>query len=156
MSCLRLGAESTIATSSSHCANKSPHSPHPPQLRGQPGNQILLALKMVHQPLNCPSIILVPSCTLLPTTQHDRLRHHNHLRHHLSLGTRTPPHRQDCQLTPEKCWFGSRRLQKAIALFQKTYPGGSSDAFNITWKPYYLDPDAPSKGWPVLGKAPRE
>jgi predicted DsbA family dithiol-disulfide isomerase len=52
----------------------------------------------------------------------------------------------------QQCWFGSRRLHKAIALYQKTYPGGSSDAFNIAWKPYYLDPDAPSTGWPLLGK----
>ncbi|QDS68657.1 hypothetical protein FKW77_001954 [Venturia effusa] len=36
------------------------------------------------------------------------------------------------------CYIGYRRLQKAISLFQKTYPGGSKDTFNITWKPFYL------------------
>jgi predicted DsbA family dithiol-disulfide isomerase len=50
------------------------------------------------------------------------------------------------------CYIGYRRLQKAIQLFQKTYPGASSDEFKITWKPYYLVPDAPAVGLPMTGK----
>ncbi|KAF2436803.1 thioredoxin-like protein [Tothia fuscella] len=50
------------------------------------------------------------------------------------------------------CWMGSRRLQKAISLYQKTYPGSSKDTFEITWKPYYLDPNALTKGWPMKEK----
>jgi predicted DsbA family dithiol-disulfide isomerase len=49
------------------------------------------------------------------------------------------------------CYIGYRRLQKAIALFQKTYPGGSRDAFNIVWRPYYLKPDAPTQGVLIQG-----
>ncbi|KAF1981336.1 thioredoxin-like protein [Aulographum hederae CBS 113979] len=44
------------------------------------------------------------------------------------------------------CYIGSRRLQKAISLYQKTYPGGSKDTFNISYKPYILRPDAPTEG----------
>jgi predicted DsbA family dithiol-disulfide isomerase len=49
------------------------------------------------------------------------------------------------------CYIGYRRLQTAISLFQKTYPGGSSDTFNITWKPYYVDPSAPAVGVSMEG-----
>jgi len=44
------------------------------------------------------------------------------------------------------CYIGYRRLQKAILLFQKTYPGGSTDTFSVVWKPFYLNPDAPTIG----------
>ncbi|KAH8422283.1 DsbA family oxidoreductase [Aspergillus melleus] len=37
------------------------------------------------------------------------------------------------------CYIGYRNLQKAIKLYQKTYSGGSQTAFDITWKPYFLD-----------------
>ncbi|KAI9040340.1 DsbA family oxidoreductase [Aspergillus affinis] len=37
------------------------------------------------------------------------------------------------------CYIGYRNLQKAIKLYQKTYPGGSQVVFDITWKPYFLD-----------------
>jgi predicted DsbA family dithiol-disulfide isomerase len=33
---------------------------------------------------------------------------------------------------------GRRKLQRAISLYQKTYPGGKDDIFNITYRPYYL------------------
>ncbi|KAK1147907.1 hypothetical protein N8T08_000422 [Aspergillus melleus] len=36
------------------------------------------------------------------------------------------------------CFIGKRRLDKAIQLYKRTYPGGSSDTFVITWRPYYL------------------
>ncbi|GKT84346.1 DSBA-like thioredoxin domain protein [Colletotrichum tofieldiae] len=37
------------------------------------------------------------------------------------------------------CYIGKRKLDRAIALYQKTYPGGKNDVFSITWRPYYLD-----------------
>ncbi|GJC90650.1 hypothetical protein ColLi_13488 [Colletotrichum liriopes] len=37
------------------------------------------------------------------------------------------------------CYVGKRKLDRAIALYQKTYPGGKNDAFAITWRPYYLN-----------------
>ncbi|OJJ39149.1 hypothetical protein ASPWEDRAFT_105524 [Aspergillus wentii DTO 134E9] len=40
------------------------------------------------------------------------------------------------------CYLGYRRLQKAINLYKKTYPGGSQDNFELVWKPYFLNPDA--------------
>lgn len=49
------------------------------------------------------------------------------------------------------CYIGFRRLQKAIDLFQKTYPGGSKDTFEIEWKPFYLNPDAPTEGVLIQG-----
>ncbi|KFY36022.1 hypothetical protein V494_05382 [Pseudogymnoascus sp. VKM F-4513 (FW-928)] len=42
------------------------------------------------------------------------------------------------------CYIGYRRLQKAIAMYRKTYPDGSKDTFNITWKPYFLDENPPA------------
>ncbi|GJC93168.1 DSBA-like thioredoxin domain-containing protein [Colletotrichum higginsianum] len=36
------------------------------------------------------------------------------------------------------CYIGKRKLDRAIALYQKTYPGGKDDVFAITWHPYYL------------------
>ncbi|KAJ4996289.1 hypothetical protein K4K48_008746, partial [Colletotrichum sp. SAR 10_66] len=36
------------------------------------------------------------------------------------------------------CYIGKRKLDHAISLYQKTYPGGKNDTFSITWKPYYL------------------
>lgn len=50
------------------------------------------------------------------------------------------------------CYIGYRRFQKARELYQKTYPGGSKDSFNIEWKPYYLNPDAPTVGVLIQGK----
>ncbi|KAF4974943.1 hypothetical protein FZEAL_8206 [Fusarium zealandicum] len=37
------------------------------------------------------------------------------------------------------CYIGKRKLETAIALYQKTYPGGKSDRFAISWRPYYLN-----------------
>ncbi|KAI0010951.1 thioredoxin-like protein [Xylariaceae sp. FL0662B] len=37
------------------------------------------------------------------------------------------------------CFIGKRNLEKAINIYQKTYPGGKDDAFSITWRPYYLN-----------------
>ncbi|KAL4737162.1 DSBA-like thioredoxin domain-containing protein [Aspergillus similis] len=41
------------------------------------------------------------------------------------------------------CFIGYRTLQRAIALYKKTYPGGSEDEFVIEWKPYFIDQVAP-------------
>jgi predicted DsbA family dithiol-disulfide isomerase len=49
------------------------------------------------------------------------------------------------------CYIGYRCLSKAITLYQKTYPGGSKDIFNIEWKPYYSNPDAPTEGILIQG-----
>ncbi|KAI1825761.1 thioredoxin-like protein [Xylaria intraflava] len=46
------------------------------------------------------------------------------------------------------CYIGKKRLEKAIALYQKVYPGGRSDTFQTNWTAYYLDPKAPAKGIP--------
>ncbi|KAF9875008.1 DSBA-like thioredoxin domain-containing protein [Colletotrichum karsti] len=37
------------------------------------------------------------------------------------------------------CYIGKRKLDQAIALYQKTYPGGKNDVFSVTWRPYYLN-----------------
>ncbi|KAI0430194.1 DSBA-like thioredoxin domain-containing protein [Xylaria sp. FL1042] len=36
------------------------------------------------------------------------------------------------------CYIGKRKLESAIALYQKVYPGGKHDVFKINWRPYYL------------------
>ncbi|KAK2055260.1 DSBA-like thioredoxin domain-containing protein [Colletotrichum caudatum] len=36
-------------------------------------------------------------------------------------------------------YVGKRNLDRAIAIYQKTYPGGRNDVFSITWRPYYLN-----------------
>jgi predicted DsbA family dithiol-disulfide isomerase len=46
----------------------------------------------------------------------------------------------------KKCYIGKRRLDKAISLYQKVYPGGRHDTFQVDWKAYYLDPSAPARG----------
>ncbi|KAF9893706.1 hypothetical protein FE257_009874 [Aspergillus nanangensis] len=43
------------------------------------------------------------------------------------------------------CYIGYRSLQRAITLYQKTYPGGSKDTFQITWKPYFIDQSPPTE-----------
>lgn len=47
------------------------------------------------------------------------------------------------KLTHPKCYLGKKRLDRAIALYQKTVPGGAEDTFRVTWKPFYLDPTLP-------------
>ncbi|RYC54150.1 hypothetical protein CHU98_g12058 [Xylaria longipes] len=44
------------------------------------------------------------------------------------------------------CYIGKRRLDKAIALYQKVYPSGRHDTFTVNWTAYYLDATAPAKG----------
>ncbi|KAI0440733.1 thioredoxin-like protein [Xylaria telfairii] len=46
------------------------------------------------------------------------------------------------------CYIGKRRLDKAIALYQKVYPSGRHDTFTVNWTAYYLDASAPAKGIP--------
>lgn len=43
------------------------------------------------------------------------------------------------------CYIGKRTLEKAISLYQKTYPGGKDDRFSIAWQPYYLDQNPPAR-----------
>ncbi|KAL3474034.1 thioredoxin-like protein [Aspergillus californicus] len=43
------------------------------------------------------------------------------------------------------CFIGYRGLEKAIAIYKKTYPGGSKDTFEITWKPYFIDQEPPAE-----------
>lgn len=37
------------------------------------------------------------------------------------------------------CYIAKRSLDSAIALYQKTYPGGKQDTFVITWTTYFLN-----------------
>ncbi|KAI0383603.1 thioredoxin-like protein [Hypomontagnella monticulosa] len=37
------------------------------------------------------------------------------------------------------CYIAKRNLDRAVSLYQKTYPGGRSDSFVIKWAPYYLE-----------------
>ncbi|CAJ2508976.1 Uu.00g140020.m01.CDS01 [Anthostomella pinea] len=48
------------------------------------------------------------------------------------------------------CYVGKKRLDRAIDLYRKVYPGGRDDTFTITWAPFYLDPTSPKVGIPVL------
>ncbi|KAL4917368.1 hypothetical protein BDW62DRAFT_218176 [Aspergillus aurantiobrunneus] len=43
------------------------------------------------------------------------------------------------------CFIGYRSLQQTMALYRKTYPGGSKDEFQIEWKPYFIDQVAPTE-----------
>jgi len=43
------------------------------------------------------------------------------------------------------CYVGKKKLEKAIAEYQSRYPD-SQDEFTTTWKPFYLNPDAPKIG----------
>ncbi|KAI0836986.1 DSBA oxidoreductase [Hypoxylon sp. FL0890] len=47
------------------------------------------------------------------------------------------------------CYIGKKRIDKAIDLYHKVYPGGKDDTFTITWAPFYLDPTSPKVGVPV-------
>ncbi|OAQ66189.1 DSBA oxidoreductase [Pochonia chlamydosporia 170] len=42
------------------------------------------------------------------------------------------------------CYLGRARLSRAIALYRKTVPQGSSSTFNITWHAYRLDLNPPT------------
>lgn len=52
-------------------------------------------------------------------------------------------------LTTVQCYLGKKRLERAIELYQKVYPGGKADTFNISWSAFYLDPEAPEVGIPL-------
>ncbi|KAI1370541.1 DSBA oxidoreductase [Hypoxylon crocopeplum] len=47
------------------------------------------------------------------------------------------------------CYIGKKRLDKAIDLYRKVYPGGKDDTFSVTWAPFYLDPTSPKVGVPL-------
>lgn len=53
------------------------------------------------------------------------------------------------RLTTPQCYLGKVRLEKAIDLYKKTYPGGKEDTFTISWSPFYLDPTSPKVGVPL-------
>lgn len=40
------------------------------------------------------------------------------------------------------CYIGHKKLLAAISSYQSAHPG-NSDTFSTTWKPFYLDPEAP-------------
>ncbi|KAL4931803.1 DsbA family oxidoreductase [Aspergillus undulatus] len=50
------------------------------------------------------------------------------------------------------CYIGYRTLQRTIALYKKTYPGGSNDEFRIVWKPYFIDLVEPEGSVLIYGK----
>jgi len=43
------------------------------------------------------------------------------------------------------CYVGKQKLDKAIKVFKERNPD-ANDEFNITWKPFYLNPDSPMQG----------
>lgn len=47
-----------------------------------------------------------------------------------------------------RCYIGHKTLSRAIAVYQRTYPGGSRDRFLFDYAPFYLDPSAPAPGVP--------
>ncbi|KAI0891484.1 DSBA oxidoreductase [Annulohypoxylon nitens] len=47
------------------------------------------------------------------------------------------------------CYIGKKRVDKAIDLYRKVYPGAKDDTFTITWAPFYLDPTSPKVGVPI-------
>lgn len=47
-----------------------------------------------------------------------------------------------------QCYIGHRSLERAIQLFQKTYPGASKDQIIFSFHPFYRSPDAPTVGIP--------
>jgi predicted DsbA family dithiol-disulfide isomerase len=49
----------------------------------------------------------------------------------------------------EQCYIGLRRLQKAIEMYQRTYPSARSDVFKITYHPFLLDANAPDPSIPL-------
>ncbi|KAK3301808.1 DSBA oxidoreductase [Chaetomium strumarium] len=48
------------------------------------------------------------------------------------------------------CYIGKKKLDRAINLYKKTYPGGKEDTFTISWCAFYLDETAPTQGIPIL------
>ncbi|RYP05244.1 hypothetical protein DL764_003951 [Monosporascus ibericus] len=47
------------------------------------------------------------------------------------------------------CYVGKKRLDRAIDLYRKVYPGGNDDTFTVSWSPFYLDPTSPKVGIPL-------
>ncbi|KAI5921978.1 DSBA-like thioredoxin domain-containing protein [Camillea tinctor] len=48
------------------------------------------------------------------------------------------------------CYIGKKRLDRAIDLYRKVYPGGKDDTFTISWSAFYLDPTSPRVGIPMM------
>ena len=44
-----------------------------------------------------------------------------------------------------QCYVGKKKLERGISLYKSAHPE-SKDTFNITWKPFYLNPQAPKIG----------
>ncbi|KXJ90302.1 DSBA oxidoreductase [Microdochium bolleyi] len=47
------------------------------------------------------------------------------------------------------CYVGKKRLDQAIELYRRVYPGGKDDTFTVSWFPFYLDPTSPKVGIPL-------
>jgi len=43
------------------------------------------------------------------------------------------------------CYVGKNKLERGISAYKAAHPS-ANDTFSITWKPFYLNPDAPSTG----------
>lgn len=61
------------------------------------------------------------------------------------------PFMHSIEILTIQCFIGYRSLQRTIALYKKTYPGGSKDEFQIVWKPYFIDQVAPEESVLVNG-----
>jgi predicted DsbA family dithiol-disulfide isomerase len=46
------------------------------------------------------------------------------------------------------CYIGKRSLDRAIALYRKTYPGGRNDTITVKWRPFYLNPNKHGRSVP--------
>ena len=64
-------------------------------------------------------------------------------------GTRQSQRDPTNTLLNPQCYLGKKRLERAIDVYKKTYPGGKNDTFTVHWSPFYLDPTAPKVGIPV-------
>ncbi|OAA50560.1 DSBA oxidoreductase [Metarhizium rileyi] len=54
------------------------------------------------------------------------------------------------------CYLGRARLARAITIYRKTVPGGSSSTFNIRWHAYRLDLEPPTESALVTDVAARK
>lgn len=64
---------------------------------------------------------------------HGPFRHQRLHRHHMSLGMPDLLDTSGPRPDPTQCYIGHKSLDKAIGLYQKTYPGGSQDEFVHTF-----------------------
>lgn len=102
--------------------------------------------------LHTTSISLL-TCNLAQP-KHGSVRDQSIRRHNMRMGEHLPTTYLSRPATkhPQQCYIGHKTLYQAIALFQKTYPGGSSDEFKVIYLPFYRDRTLSKKGIPLEGR----